>query len=171
MNVLDIDARRFIWCRSQAAWLMGPPAAQWLEDLRGALAAGQSGLARHVARQLAEDCAVIGALTLFYQRPIPTPNMRGAWALEHLADHPLGVECWSLIRGLDQLPPGEVLAQRCADLQQQARALVGDVPNALTPEGYFPALGLAREWIELVTTVGEAGFLPGEWTRGSDAQG
>lgn len=169
MKTVDLGARRYIWCRGQAAWLMGPPAAQWLEDLRGALAAGQTGLARHVSRQLAEDCAVMLALTLTYGRPVPEPNMRGAWALERLAEHPVGKDCWALIRGLEDLPEDDALVERCATLQQKAREVVGHVPDALTPEGYYPALGLAREWIELVSSVGETGFLPGEWTRGSDA--
>ncbi|HYG96317.1 MAG TPA: hypothetical protein VD741_04335 [Solirubrobacterales bacterium] len=172
METIDRGARRFIWCRGQAAWLMGPPAAQWMEDLRGALAAGQQGLARHVSRQLAEDCAVMLALTLFHRRPIPEPGLRAAWALEQLADHPVGKDCWGLIRGLEEMPEDEELIARCADLQQKSRAAAGDVPNPLTPEGYFPAMALAREWLELVNAVGEEkGFLPDEWTRGSDADG
>jgi hypothetical protein len=172
MKTIDRGARRYIWCRGQAAWLMGPPAAQWIEDLRGALAAGQHGLARHVSRQLAEDCAVMLALTLFFPRPVPEPNIRAAWALEQLADHPVGRECWEFIRGLDDVPTDETLVERCAALQQKAREVVGNVPNALTPEGYFPAMGLAREWLELVNAVGEEkGFLPDEWTRGNDADG
>jgi hypothetical protein len=151
---------------------MGPPAAQWIEDLRGAVAAGQDGLARHVSRQLAEDCAVMTALTLFYRRPVPEPNMRGAWALEQLIEHPLGAECWDLIRGVESGTVDGGLVERCAALQQKARELVGNVPNALTPEGYFPAMGLAREWLALVKAVGEErGFLPEEWTRGTDADG
>ncbi|HVW47407.1 MAG TPA: hypothetical protein VHA76_10170 [Solirubrobacterales bacterium] len=169
MDAIDLGARRYIWCRGQAAWLMGPPAAQWLEDLRGALDAGQEGLARHVSRQLAEDCAVMLALALSHGRPVPGPSMRGAWALERIAGHPAAAECWELIRGLDEVPVDDELHERCARLQNQAREVVGHVPDALTPEGYYPALGLAREWIELVSAVGESGFLPSEWTRGSDA--
>jgi hypothetical protein len=169
MESVDLGARRYIWCRGKAAWLMGPPAAQWLEDLRGALDAGQEGLARHVSRQLAEDCAVMLALNLTYGRPMPEPNMRAAWALERLADHPAGRECWELIRGLEEMPADVELIERCAALQQRAREVVGHVPDALSPEGYYPALGLARQWIELVDSVGESGFLPAEWTAGSDA--
>lgn len=169
MRAVDLGARRYIWCRGQAAWLMGPPAAQWLEDLRGALDAGQEGLARHVSRQLAEDCAVMLALALGHGRPIPEPNLRGAWALERIAEHPVAAECWRLIRGLDELPKGDALYEWCAHLQDEVRKVVGHVPDALTPEGYYPALGVAREWIELVAAVGESGFLPAEWTRGSDA--
>jgi hypothetical protein len=169
MKTIEVGAQRYIWCRSQAGWLMGPPAAQWLEDLGGALAAGQSGLARHVARQLAEDCAVMLALVRSFARPMPSANMRGAWALEHLRGDELGEECWELIRGLEQLPPGEQLLDRCATLQRRVREVVGNVPDALTPEGYYPALGLAREWLELVEMVGEEGFLPGEWTRSEHA--
>jgi hypothetical protein len=169
MKTIVVGAQRYVWCRSQAGWLMGPPAAQWLEDLQGAVAAGQDGLARHVARQLAEDCAVMLALVRRFARPLPSPSMRGAWALEQLREDPLGEECWQLIRGLEPLPPGEQLVERCRALQQGVREVVGEVPDALTPEGYYPALGLAREWLELVDLVGEEGFLPGEWTRGRDA--
>ncbi|HEX5608549.1 MAG TPA: hypothetical protein VFX45_00495 [Solirubrobacterales bacterium] len=172
MEAIDRGARRFIWCRGQAAWLLGPPAGQWLEDLRGAVAAGQRGLARHVSRQLAEDCAVMLALTLCYRRPVPEANMRGAWALEQVADHPVGRECWELIRAPQELVADEALVERCAELQRRASEVVGTVPNALTPEGYFPAMGLAREWLALVNAVGEEkGFLPDEWSRGSDANG
>lgn len=164
-----MGAQRYIWCRSQAGWLMGPPAAQWIEDLQGAVAAGQDGLARHVARQLAEDCAVMLALTKRFSRPLPAPNMRAAWALERLDEDPLAAECWALIRGGEELAVDEGLLERCRRLQRDVSAVVGEVPDALTPEGYFPALGLAREWMSLVEIVGEEGFLPGEWTGSKDA--
>jgi hypothetical protein len=163
MRASAVDARRYVWCRSQATWLMGPPAAQWLEDMEGAVASGQDGLARHVAQRLAEDCAVMLALSVSYQRPVPTANMRGAWALDRIEGHPLRDECWSLMRGSQETSAG--LLERCARLQQSVHEVVGNVPDALTPEGYFPALSLAREWLKLVDIVDEGGFLPAEWTR------
>jgi hypothetical protein len=117
---------------------MGPPASQWMEDLEGAVAAGQDGLARHVAQKLAEDCAVMLALVLSYGRPMPTPNMRGAWALERLEGHPLRDECWALMSGFEKMPEGKGLVGRCAQLQQSVRGVVGNVPDALTPEGLLP---------------------------------
>lgn len=169
MKAIEVGAQRYIWCRSQAGWLMGPPAAQWIEDLDGAITAGQDGLARHVARQLAEDCAVMLALTLRFSRPLPAPNMRAAWALKRLGDDPLAAECWALIRAGEELVVDQTLLERCRRLQRDVSAVVGEVPDPLTPEGYFPALGLAREWMDLVEMVGEEGFLPGEWTRSKNA--
>ena len=117
-----VDARRYVWCRSQAMWMMGPPAAQWMEDLEGAIAAGQDGLARHVTQKLAEDCAVMLALAVRYQRPLPTHSMRGAWALERVAGHPLRDECFALMRGFAEMPDGQALIERCARRRRRQTA-------------------------------------------------
>ncbi|MEZ5077277.1 MAG: hypothetical protein R2725_07540 [Solirubrobacterales bacterium] len=166
MKMVKADARRYVWCRSQAAWLMGPPAHQWLEDLRGAVAINQQGLIHYVVRQLAEDCAVMLTLALTFERPAPPPALRGSWALERLEGHPLRDECWALMRGFDELPPGEELIERCERLQKEVRKVVGDVPNPISPEGYFPSMSLARRWMELVQELDEEGFLPRDWMRG-----
>lgn len=166
MKAIRVDAGRYAWCCSQAIWLMGPPAAQWIEDLRGALDAGQLGLVRHVTQKLGEDCAIMLALTTSYEKPLPTRNMRAAWALERLDGHPLQAECWDLIRGAADIEadPGRLI-DRCERLQDEMRRLVGDVPNPLTPEGYFPALSMARDWMQFVQAVGQEGFFPQDWTR------
>ncbi len=169
MKRIEMDARRYAWCRSQALWLLGPPAAQWAEDLEGAVAAGQVGLARHVTRQLAEDCAVILALATGYHRPVPVAILRGAWALKQIEGHELVSECRALIDGLEDDMPLEELAERAIRLQQRVREIVGDVPDPLTPEGYFPALALTRDWMQLLDAVDEEGPLPREWTGGSSA--
>jgi hypothetical protein len=164
MKAIDVDARRYAWCRGNAIWLMGPPVSQWLEDMEGAARAGQEGLVRFCARQLGEVCAVMLVLTVMNQKPIPPPHMRGAWALERLRGHELYDECWELMRGPEEIDSDELL-RRCPVLVQSVREVVGDVPDPLTPEGYFPALSLAREWLGLLDAVGEEGFLPKEWSR------
>jgi hypothetical protein len=164
MKTIDIDARRYAWCRGQAIWIMGPPVAQWMEDMEGAAAEGQDGLVRYCARQLGEACAVMIALAGLYEKPMPAPPMRGAWALERLEGHPLRDECWRLMRGSDSADAAELI-EASKTLVQEVRAVVGHVPDPLTPEGYFPALGLARDWLKLLDAVGEEGFLPKEWTK------
>jgi hypothetical protein len=165
MKAMTTDARRFAWCQSRAMWLMGPPAGQWIEDLEGAVAAGQVGLARHAARQLAEDCAVMIALAVGQHRPVPVPSLRGAWALALIEGHALEPECRALISGLDDDSDLDELLDRCHRLQEAVRDIVGNVPDPLTPEGYFPALGLTRDWMTLLGALDEEGPLPREWTR------
>jgi hypothetical protein len=143
---------------------MGPPVSQWLEDMQGAAADGQDGLVRYCARQLGEACAVMLTLAGLYEKPMPPPHMRGAWALERLHGHPLWDDCWNLMRGSETASAAELI-EASKRLVQEARGVVGHVPDPITPEGYFPALGLAREWLNLLDTVGEEGFLPKEWTK------
>jgi len=90
--------------------------------------------------------------------------MRASWALGHLGDHPLAAECRALIRGDHAGSPAEIV-ERCERLVEAVRGHVGQVPDPLTPEGYFPSLATAREWLTLAETVGAEGFLPLEWTR------
>jgi hypothetical protein len=165
MRTIEVDARRYAWCRGHALWILGMPTATFVEDLHGALEDGQEGLLRYAARAIGEACAVVLGLVLLYDRPIPPPAMRGSWALERLAGHELADDCWALIRGGDEDPPSAVV-QRCDRLVERVRQLVGEIPDVLSSEGYFPALALARDWLKLLDAVGEEGFLPRDWTRG-----
>jgi hypothetical protein len=166
MKVVQTDARRYAWCRGHALWIMGMPARVFLEDLHGAQRAGQDELVRYCARAIGDACAVVLNLALFDRRPIPGPSVRSAWALEGLQGHELWEPCWRLIRGPDDEPTAAIV-QRCDDLMDRVREIVGDIPDILSPDGYFPALALARDWLQLLATVGEPGFLPEDWTRRS----
>ena len=164
MKVIDVDARRYAWCRSHALWIVGMPALTFLEDVHGAQRAGQDGLLRYAARMIGDACAVALNLALNYERPIPSPAMRSSWALERLQGHELWQPCWELIRGVDDASTEEIV-ERCDSLIAQVRAIVGEMPNILTSEGYFPAIAMARDWLKLMDAVGEQGPLPNEWTR------
>jgi hypothetical protein len=164
MRAVDADARRYAWCRGHALWIMGMPTQTFVEDVHGAARAGQDGLVRYAARMIGDACAVVLCLALFYDRPIPPPSVRSAWALERLDGHELHDPCWDLIRGVDE-ESTETIVRRCDDLVARVREVVGDVPDILTPEGYFPAIALARDWLKLMDAVGEQGFLPKDWTR------
>lgn len=166
MRTIDVDARRYAWCRGHALWILGMPTATFVEDLHGAQEDGQEGLLRYAARAIGEGCAVVLGLVLRYDRPIPPPAVRASWALERLAGHELADDCWALIRGRDDEPASAVV-QRCDRLVARVGELVGDIPDVLTSEGYFPALALARDWLKLLEAVGEEGFLPRDWTRGT----
>ena len=164
MTVVELDARRYVWCRGHALWLFGGPTRGLLEDLHGAAKAGQSGLLRYSARMIGDACAVALNLIANHDRPIPSASMRASWALERLAEHKLRTPCWELIRGLDDLPDEEVV-RRCDLLVDQVRDIVGETPDILSPEGYYPAIALARDWLRLMEAAGEQGFLPKDWTR------
>jgi hypothetical protein len=58
------------------------------------------------------------------------------------------------------------VVERCDRLVERVGALVGEIPDVLSSDGYFPALALARDWLKLLDAVGEEGFLPRDWTRG-----
>lgn len=164
MKSLSSGAGRFAWCRSQVVWLNLALVAR-LEDLRGAIEAGQSGLVRYSAVAIGEDCAVILALTECNEKPLPVRGMRAAWALNRIRGHALWPQCWQLVRSFDSAEPDEDIAAACLRLVAATRAIVGDVPDGLTHDGYFPMLALAREWYKVLDALGQKGFLPDEWTR------
>lgn len=168
MKTVDVDARRYAWCRGQAVWRMAIPITALLEDMRGGLAEEQDGLVRHAARAVGQHCAVVLALVLFHERPIPAARMRASWALGRLSGHELGDRCRLLIAGDPGVPPVE-LVRRSEELVDRVRELVGHVPDPMTPGGYFPAMALAREWLRLIESVGEEGFLPREWIRDEES--
>jgi hypothetical protein len=164
MKAIDVDARRYAWCRGHALWIIGMPAQTFVEDVHGAQRAGQDGLLRYAARMIGDACAVALNLALNYERPIPSPATRSSWALERLEGHHLQQPCWELIRGADDLPADEIV-DRCDRLIAEVRKVVGEIPDILTPEGYYPAIAMARDWLKLMDAVGEQGFLPKDWTR------
>lgn len=163
MRPIDADARRYVWCKGQAVWRTSMPLTALLEDLRGALADGQEGLVRHTARNIGTNCAVVLNLAVRHRRPLPPARMRAAWGLAGVADHPLGADCLTLVRS----PRGTAAAELAATAERlvaAVREIVGDVPDPMSPDGYFPALATARDWLKLADSVGVEGFLPGEWT-------
>lgn len=161
-------ASRFAWCRSQALWLNLALVAR-IEDLRGAIEAGQSGLVRYSAMAIGEDCAVILALIERNSRPLPARGMRAAWALTRIRGHALWPECWRLVRSFDSSESDEEIGAACLRLVASTRAIAGDVPDGLTHDGYFPMLALTREWYRLLDALGQKGFFPDEWTRGASS--
>ncbi|MGC9665087.1 hypothetical protein ACNTMW_00860 [Planosporangium sp. 12N6] len=164
MRTVEVDARRYAWCRGHAVWWVGLPIAALLEDVKGALTEGQDGLVHRNARMIGQYCAVVLNLVLHHDRPLPAARVRASWALARVGDHPLGRECERLVRAGWEVPAGELVA-RCERLVADVRALLGDIPDPLVPEGYFPSLALARDWLKLAELVGEEGFLPKEWTQ------
>ncbi len=158
-----MDARRYVWCKGQAVWRTSLLITGDFEDLRGAVADGQAGLARYSARKIGQNCAIVLNLVLFYERPLPPTRMRISWALDRLADHELGRDCAALVRASLDTPMDELL-ETTGRLVAGVREVVGDVPNPISPDGYFPALATARDWLKLAEAVGEQGFLPVEWT-------
>lgn len=163
MKAIEADARRYAWCKSHALWIVGISAPTFLEDARGAQKAGQESLLRFIARMIGDACAVALNLELNRDRPIPGHAMRGSWALERLEGHELWQPCWELIRGMEDVP-GEEIVERCERLVSEVDSVVGKMPNPLTPEGYYPAMALARDWIKLMEVVGEEPPVPSNWT-------
>jgi hypothetical protein len=144
---------------------MGLPVGTFVEDMHGALAENQQGIVRFATREIGEACAVTLTLTLFYERPIPPAAMRASWALGRLGDHELAPVCRELLRS-DHTTEPAMLVEKAAGLVNRVHELVGDVPDILTPDGYFPALAAARDWLKLLEAVGEEDILPREWTQG-----
>ncbi|HEX8054979.1 MAG TPA: hypothetical protein VF517_18495 [Thermoleophilaceae bacterium] len=169
MRTIDVDARRYAWTHGHAMWRMGLPIVALLEDMRGGLAAEQDGLVRHTARTVGQNCAVVLNMVLNHERPLPPPRMRVAWALERLSGHELGGECWELVRSSYELTPAELVA-RSERLVERVREVVGEIPDPLSPEGYYPALAFARDWLTFIDAMGEEGFLPKEWTRSQQGE-
>lgn len=163
MKSIDGDIRRHAWTRGQALWRMSMPVPALLEDARGAHDAGQLGLLRHTARGLGRTCATVIALVAYDARPIPSPRVASAWALDLIDGHPLAHDCAVLIDGDATLSADELL-ERCVRLSAAVEALAGSTPDPMSPEGYFPAMARAREWLKLADAVGEESFLPAEWT-------
>jgi hypothetical protein len=160
----SVDSRRYAWARGHAAWIVGMPTQTYFEDLCGAQEAGQAGLLGYAARMVGDTCAVALNLALNFDRPIPTRAMRISWALDRLEGHPLRQPCWELIRGLDEASADQVV-ECCRSLVEAVQEVVGEAPNILTPEGYYPAIAMARDWLKLLEAVGEETPMPSEWGR------
>lgn len=159
---IETDARRYVWCRSNALWVIGMPALTFLQDVHGAQEAAQEGLLRYAARGIGDACAVALHVVVNQARPIPPAALRTAWALEGIRDHALWEACWQLVRGIEAVPANEIPA-RCEALIAEVQAIVGKMPNILTPEGHYPAIALARDWAKLLDAVGEPAPLPSNW--------
>lgn len=170
MKASGSGAGRLAWCQSQALWLNLALVAR-LEDLEGAVEARQSGLVRYSAMAIGEDCALILALTERHEKPLPVRSMRAGWALARIRDHALWPECWRLIRSFELSQTNEEIAAACRRLVASTRAIVGQVPDGLTHDGYFPMLALTREWYKLLDALGQKGFFPDEWTRDRSPKG
>lgn len=163
MEAINGDLRRYAWTRGQALWRMSMPLPALLEDARGAHAEHQLGLLRHTARNLGRTCAAVIALRAYAARPLPASRVAPAWSLDVIDGHPLAAACAQLIDG-DAALDADALLACCEQLAADVEALVGRTPDPMSPEGYFPAMARAREWLRLADVVGEEGFLPAEWT-------
>ena len=163
MKAIETDAPRYSWCKSHALWLIGTTTRSYLEDARGAQREDQDALLGFVARMIGEGCAVALNVSLNRERPVPGPAMRCSWALARLEGHELRQPCWELVRGSEDVPAAEVV-QRCERLVARVSAVVGEMPNPISPEGHLPALALARDWIKLMDLVGEEPPIPNDWT-------
>src|SRR6478609_6699439 len=141
MKTIEVDARRYAWCRSRALWLIGLPMRLHLEDVHGAQQAGQDGLLRFAARRVGDSCALALNLVLNYDRTIPDYAMRSSWAIERLQGHELCQPCWDLIRGVE-VASSEEIVDRCDFLVARVCAIIGEAPNILTPEGHYPAIAM-----------------------------
>lgn len=163
MKAIETDVHRYAWTRGQALWRMAMPVPALLEDATGAADGDQLGLMRHTARGVGRTCAVVIALVEYDARPIPSARVQPTWALERIAGHPLADACEALILGDASLTTGELL-ERCRVLAAEVEQIAGSTPDPMSPEGYFPAMARAREWLKLAEAVGEESFLPAEWT-------
>ena len=95
--------------------------------------------------------------------------MRAAWALSRIRGHALWPQCWQLVRSFGASESDAEISAACLRLVAATRAMVGEVPDGLTSDGYFPALALARQWYSVLDALGQRGFLPEEWTRDTSA--
>jgi hypothetical protein len=163
MKAVTADARRYMWCRSRALWIMGTSTRAFLEDAHGAQQADQGALLRFVSRMIGEGCVVALNVAVNQGRPIPDPAMRCSWALDQLQGHELWQACWELIRGIEEIPAEEIV-ERCEKLVTAVSAVVGEMPNPIAPEGHYPAIALARDWIGVMALVGEEPPMPSDWT-------
>jgi hypothetical protein len=114
---------------------------------------------------IGEFCALILALEESNDAPLPPRRMRLTWALARIRDHPLWLDCWQLVRSFDAETSDEEIGAACHRLVAATRAIVGEVPDGLTHDGYFPVISLTREWYKVLDALGQQGFLPEEWTR------
>lgn len=162
MRTIDGDVRRHAWTRGQALWRMSMPVPALIDDAHGACE-DQLGLMRHTARSLGRTCATVIALVAYDARPIPSARVAPTWALDLIDGHALAPDCEVLMHGDASLSAAELL-ERCVALAAAVEQLAGSTPDPMSPEGYFPALARAREWLRLAEAVGEESFLPAEWT-------
>lgn len=155
-----VDARRYVWCHSQAVWTLGALLPMLREDVDGAEADHQPRLLRYVARLIVEYCATAVYLVEQHPRPLPPTSVRAVVALQAMRDSPLRASLLRILHG-----PGDdiaALAGLCRQVIDRTIEIIGPVPDLIDPAKRVQALGHARDWITLIERIGDGGgeYLP-----------
>lgn len=165
MLIVRQDLRRYVWCWGQVLYRAGILIPSHLEDVEGAYDAGQFDVVVRACRDLAEECGLAWLLAGEYVRPLPPAPFRPALCRPAIPED-LRADFDDLVRGADP-GDGKRIAEIVASghrMAAQTQALIGsNLPNILTPDGYFPALKLGAEWLRIADQVSEEDFLPEHW--------
>jgi hypothetical protein len=149
----SLDARRYAWCRSQAVWSFGALLPMLAEDVEGADKTRQPGLLLYVSRLVTEYCAIAVYLVEAYPRPLPPTGVRAVVALRSVQDPALRSVLADLL--CDSGTDPHVLADRCLRAIARTIEIIGPVPELIDQEQRHRALGQARDWLSLISLVGE----------------
>jgi len=160
------DVRRRVAFRAVGAKRVLLHAQAALEDVEGALAAGQYETAVIQARALVMQCLSI--------RSLAVSGELDAFVHSVSFDPFAGLSPSDIADGLGllDLDQGEAPAASwfsdLADYLHRTEALLGydqPLPLLRSPEGTFGALRLAREWAEPMSKLGLPNLLPANWTQ------
>lgn len=161
------DVRRMIAFRAYGAVRMVNEVQGALEDVEGAVAAGQYRVAAFQARLVVLECLSIrglahdgeidfapGSPSFDFFAGVPSSEVGPGLTLAHEA------------LDLDERGAGEWLERLRAYVAETER-LLGDespLPVLRSPEGVFGLIGLARRWVAVLDELGLPPPVPLEWT-------
>jgi hypothetical protein len=170
MRRLTTDARGFAFSGSQASWRLGFQCWGHLEDVQGALEADQVSTAVLAARGLVEHAAVVITLGVDEVHRLPPRWVRAAAALDRIDDESLRQDVALMLFGQIDADATS-LRSTCERVFAAAVDAVPGTPNLLSPEGFFPAVKLAGEWLRVLEAVGLPHFFPDHWVQADDEDG
>jgi hypothetical protein len=164
MKIVEHDLRRYVWSWGQVLYRLGILIPSYVEDADGAVEAGQLQVAVRACRDLGEECAVTWLLATTFVRPLPPREYRLPMAIEAVPAE-MKADVMALVRGVSPVSPAtvETLMEAGHRAAENAKSLIGSIPNILSPEGYFPALKIGGDWLRLAELVSEEDFLPHHW--------
>ena len=160
------DARRWVALRAHGAMRLLGWVQAALEDVEGALADGQDGVAAVQARSVVLQCLAIRSLgrggEVDFDLDSPSFDPFEALAPQEVVE---GLALAARAVDPDELEAGAWLGDLRAYVAETERLLGYDEPLPVlrSPEGTFALLSLTRRWAPVLSELGLPPLLPGEW--------
>jgi hypothetical protein len=163
------DARRWVAFHGKGAARLMLTIQAEIDDIEGAVSAGQYEVAAFQARAAVVGCLSVRSLAVAGEIDSP-PDQLSFSPFAGLSEAEVGRGLSLAAAGLeieDGLGANAWLT-RLRTYAAATEALLGfdePLPVLRSPEGLYPALRLARQWLGLVEELGLPPLLPAQWTQ------